>query len=140
MIADLERFCTQRVIKVIDLAMGEAGRLNHHYLGTEHLLLGLVTEDSGVGGVILRNFGLNLQVARTDVEKLVKPSLDLVSIGRLPETPRYKMAFVEATEYARSINHHYVGTEHLTVGLLRVPESVAFQVLNDRGITHEMVV
>src|SRR3974390_2007865 len=121
-----ERF-TDRARKVMALANQEAQRFNHEYVGTEHILLGLVKEGSGVGANVLKNLDVDLRKVRLEVEKLVKSGPDMVTMGRLPQTPRAKKVIEYAIEEARNLNHNYVGTEHLLLGLLREQEGVAAQ-------------
>jgi ATP-dependent Clp protease ATP-binding subunit ClpC len=111
------------------LANQEAQRFNHEYIGTEHILLGLVKEGSGVGANVLKNLGIDLHKVRMEVEKLVKAGPDMVTMGKLPQTPRAKKVIEYAIEEARNLNHNYVGTEHLLLGLLREPDGVAAQVM-----------
>jgi len=133
-----ERF-TDRARKVMALANQEAQRFNHEYIGTEHILLGLVKEGSGVGANVLKNLDVDLRKVRLEVEKLVKRGPDMVTMGKLPQTPRAKKVIEYAIEEARSLNHNYVGTEHLLLGLLREQEGVAAQVLMNLGLRLEDV-
>jgi ATP-dependent Clp protease ATP-binding subunit ClpC len=133
-----ERF-TDRARKVMALANQEAQRFNHEYIGTEHILLGLVKEGSGVGANVLRNLDVDLRKVRLEVEKLVKSGPDMVTMGKLPQTPLAKKVIEYAIEEARALNHNYVGTEHLLLGLLREHDGVAAQVLTNLGIKHEEV-
>ncbi len=128
-----ERF-TDRARKVMALANQEAQRFNHEYIGTEHILLGLVKEGSGVGANVLKNLEVDLRKVRLEVEKLVKSGPDMVTMGKLPQTPRAKKVIEYAIEEARNLNHNYVGTEHLLLGLLREHEGVAAQVLMNLGL------
>ncbi len=123
-----ERF-TDRARKVMALANQEAQRFNHEYIGTEHILLGLVKEGSGVGANVLKNLDVDLRKVRLEVEKLVKSGPETVTMGKLPQTPRAKKVIEYAIEEARNLNHNYVGTEHLLLGLLREQDGVAAQVL-----------
>ncbi len=116
------------------LANQEAQRFNHEYIGTEHILLGLVKEGSGVGANVLKNLDVDLRKVRLEVEKLVKSGPDMVTMGKLPQTPRAKKVVEYAIEEARNLNHNYVGTEHLLLGLLREHEGVAAQVLMNLGL------
>jgi ATP-dependent Clp protease ATP-binding subunit ClpC len=116
------------------LANQEAQRFNHEYIGTEHILLGLVKEGSGVGANVLKNLGVDLHKVRMEVEKLVKTGPDMVTMGKLPQTPRAKKVIEYAIEEARNLNHNYVGTEHLLLGLLREHDGVAAQVLMNLGL------
>ena len=133
-----ERF-TDRARKVMALANQEAQRFNHEYIGTEHVLLGLVKEGSGVGANVLKNLDVDLRKVRLEVEKLVKSGPDMVTMGKLPQTPRAKKVIEYAIEEARNLNHNYVGTEHLLLGLLREHEGVAAQVLMNLGLKLEEV-
>ena len=133
-----ERF-TDRARKVMALANQEAQRFNHDYIGTEHILLGLVKEGSGVGANVLKNLGVDLRKVRLEVEKLVKSGPEMVTMGKLPQTPRAKRVIEFAIEEARNLNHNYVGTEHLLLGLLREQDGVAAQVLMNLGLKLEDV-
>jgi len=133
-----ERF-TDRARKVMALANQEAQRFNHEYIGTEHILLGLVKEGSGVGANVLKNLDVDLRKVRLEVEKLVKSGPDMVTMGKLPQTPRAKKVIEYAIEEARNLNHNYVGTEHLLLGLLREHDGVAAQVLMNLGLRLEEV-
>lgn len=133
-----ERF-TDRARKVMALANQEAQRFNHEHIGTEHILLGLVKEGSGVGATVLKNLDVDIKKLRLEVEKYVKSGPDLVSMGKLPQTPRAKKVIEYAIEEARSLNHNYVGTEHILLGLLRETEGVAAQVLMGIGLKLEDV-
>ncbi|MHC4910229.1 MAG: ATP-dependent Clp protease ATP-binding subunit [Planctomycetota bacterium] len=130
---------TDRARKVMALANQEAQRFNHEYIGTEHILLGLVKEGSGVGANVLKNLGVDLRRVRLEVEKLVKSGPEMVTMGKLPQTPRAKKVIEYAIEEARSLNHNYVGTEHLLLGLLREHDGVAAQVLMNLGLKLEEV-
>src|SRR5712692_4422512 len=123
-----ERF-TDRARKVVQLANQEAQRLNHEYIGTEHILLGLIKEGSGVAANVLKNLDIDLQKVRKEIEKIVLSGPDTVKMGKLPQTPRAKKVVEHAIEEARNFNHNYVGTEHLLLGLVREGEGVAAQVL-----------
>ena len=130
---------TDRARKVMALANQEAQRFNHEYIGTEHILLGLVKEASGVGANVLKNLGIDLRKVRLEVEKLVKSGPEMVTMGKLPQTPRAKKVLEYAIEEARNLNHNYVGTEHLLLGLLREQDGVAAQVLVNLGLKLEDV-
>jgi len=120
---------TERARKVIILAKEEAKRFNHDYIGTEHILLGLIREGEGVAATVLEKMGVSLENIRLEVEKLVQPGPATQIIGDLPFTPRAKKALELAAEEARSLGHNYIGTEHLLLGLIREEEGVASQVL-----------
>ena len=128
-----ERF-TDRARKVMQLANQEAQRFNHEYIGTEHILLGLVKEGSGVAANVLKNLDVDLRKIRLEVEKLVQSGPEMVTIGKLPQTPRAKKVIEYSMEEARNLNHNYVGTEHILLGLLREQEGVAAQVLMNLGL------
>src|SRR5262249_16411154 len=135
-----ERF-TDRARKVMQLANQEAQRFNHEYIGTEHILLGLVKEGSGVAANVLKNLDIDLRKIRLEVEKIVQhgPGGEQVVMGRLPHTPRAKKVIEYSIEEARNLNHNYVGTEHLLLGLLREQEGVAAEVLMNVGLKVEDV-
>ena len=133
-----ERF-TDRARKVVQLANQESQRFNHEYIGTEHILLGLVKEGSGVGANVLGNLDVDLRTVRLEVEKLVQSGPENVSMGKLPQTPRAKKVIEYGMEESRNLNHNYVGTEHLLLGLLREMEGVAAQVLMKLGLKLEEV-
>src|SRR6516225_661959 len=125
-----ERF-TDRARKVMQLANQEAQRFNHEYIGTEHILLGLIKEGSGVAANVLKNLEVDLRKIRLEVEKLVQSGPDMVTMGKLPQTPRAKKVIEYALEEARNLKHNYVGTEHLLLGLLREQEGVAAEILDN---------
>src|SRR3989454_9591075 len=133
-----ERF-TDRARKVMQLANQEAQRFNHEYIGTEHILLGLVKEGSGVAANVLKNLDIDLRKIRLEIEKIVQSGPDMVTMGKLPQTPRAKKVIEYSIEEARNLNHNYVGTEHLLLGLLREQEGVAAQVLMNLGLKLEDV-
>ncbi len=133
-----ERF-TDRARKVMQLANQEAQRFNHEYIGTEHILLGLIKEGSGVAANVLKNLDVDLRKIRLEVEKLVQSGPDMVTMGKLPQTPRAKKVIEYSMEEARNLNHNYVGTEHILLGLLREQEGVAAQVLMNLGLKLEEV-
>jgi ATP-dependent Clp protease ATP-binding subunit ClpC len=125
---------TERARKVIILAKEEARRFNHDYIGTEHILLGLIREGEGVAAAVLQKLGLSLENIRIEVEKLVQPGPATQIIGDIPFTPRAKKALELAAEEARSLGHNYIGTEHLLLGLIREGEGIASQVLLNLGL------
>ncbi len=126
-----------RARKVMALANQEGQRFNHEYIGTEHILLGLVKEGSGVGANVLANQGIDLRRVRLEVEKLIKSGADMVTMGKLPQTPRAKKVIEYAINEARDLDHNYLGTEHLLLGLIREGEGIAAQVLLQLGVTFE---
>ncbi|RJP28149.1 MAG: ATP-dependent Clp protease ATP-binding subunit [Candidatus Omnitrophota bacterium] len=125
---------TERARKVIILAKEEARRFNHDYIGTEHILLGLIREGEGVAAAVLQKLGLSLENIRLEIEKLVQPGPTTQIIGDIPFTPRSKKALELAAEEARSLGHNYIGTEHILLGLIREGEGVASQVLLNLGV------
>jgi ATP-dependent Clp protease ATP-binding subunit ClpC len=133
-----DRF-TERARKVILLAKEEAKRFNHDYIGTEHILLGLIKEGEGVAAAVLQNLGLNLDMIRLEVEKLVQPGPSTVTSGDIPFTPKAKKVIELAMDEAKSLGHNYIGTEHLLLGLIRESEGVAAQVLLNLGLDLEKV-
>jgi len=130
---------TERVRKVIYLAREEAARLQHDYIGTEHLLLGVIREGEGIAATVLNNLGLDLDRIRQEVEKMVSPSGGTMTIGEIPFTPRAKRVLELAVEEARTLGHNYVGTEHLLLGLIREGEGVAAKVLLELGVDRKRV-
>jgi len=134
-----DRF-TDRARKVMQLARQEAQRFNHEYIGTEHILLGLVQEGSGVAANVLKQMDVDLKKIRSEVEKMVQTGTNLsMPMGQLPFTPRAKKVLELSLEEASNLGHNYIGTEHLLLGLLRENESVAAQVLLNIGLKLEDV-
>jgi len=133
-----DRF-TDRARKVMGLARQEAQRFNHDYIGTEHILLGLIQEGSGVAANVLKNMDIELKKIRGEIEKMVKTGPTMVTMGQLPFTPRAKKVLELALEEASNLGHNYLGTEHLLLGLLRESEGIAAQVLMNLGIKLEDV-
>ncbi|MDG1499403.1 MAG: ATP-dependent Clp protease ATP-binding subunit [Planctomycetota bacterium] len=133
-----DRF-TDRAKKVMNLARQEAQRFNHEYLGTEHVLLGLVQEGSGVAANVLKNMGVDLNRIRAEVEKLVKSGPSMVTMGQLPFTPRAKKVLELSMEEAQNLGHNYIGTEHLLLGLIKENEGIAAKVLTNLGVKLEDV-
>ncbi len=133
-----ERF-TDRARKMMAYANEEAQRWNHEYIGTEHMLIGLIKEGSGVGANVLKNLGVELPKVRTEVEKLVKKGSKSNQVAKLPQMPAAKRAIEYALEESRNLSHNYVGTEHMLLGLLRESDSVAGQVLTNLGLKIERV-
>ncbi len=130
---------TERVRKVIFLAREEAGRLQHDYIGTEHLLLGLLREGEGIAATVLNNLGLDLDAIRQAVESMVAQTGGTLTIGEIPFTPNAKRVLELAVDEARQLGHNYVGTEHLLLGLIREGEGVAAKVLIDLGVDRKKV-
>ena len=137
---DRDRFdkFTERARKVLRLAQEEAQRFNHNYIGTEHLLLGLVREGEGVAARVLNNFGVDLNNVRSSVESIIGRG-DRIVLGEIGLTPRAKKVIELSVDEARRLNHHYIGTEHLLLGLIREGEGIAAGVLQSLGLSLEKV-
>ncbi len=133
-----DRF-TDRARKVMGLARQEAQRFSHDYIGTEHILLGLVQEGSGVAASVLKNLDIDLKKIRQEVEKLVSTGTTMVTMGQLPFTPRAKKVLELSLEEASNLGHTYIGTEHLLLGLIRESEGIAAQVLKNLKVKVEDV-
>ena len=135
---DRDRFdkFTERARKVLGLAQEEAQRLQHNYIGTEHLLLGLVREGEGVAAKVLRNLGVDLNEARSAVEAIIGRG-NRVVVGEIGLTPRAKKVIELAVDEARRLNHHYIGTEHLLLGLVREGQGIAAGTLEKLGVELE---
>ena len=122
------------------LAKKEAKNLRHEYIGTEHILLGLLIEGTGVAGTVLSNFDLNKDVIRQEISNILQPGLEGPGIsGKLEHTPGAKKCIEHAIEEGRKLKHNYVGTEHILLGLLRGEEDVAHHVLDKFGLKIEDV-
>src|SRR5579875_3875298 len=129
---------TERARKVLSLAQEEARRFNHSYIGTEHLLLGLVREGDGVAAKVLSNMGVQLPKVRSAVEFIIGRG-DSMIVGEIGLTPRARKVIELAVDEARRLNHHYIGTEHLLLGLVREGEGIAAGVLESLGVNLERV-
>ena len=128
---------TPRAQQVLALARKEADRFNHNYVGTEHLLLGLIKLGQGVAVNVLQKMGLDLETVRMEVEKQVGTGPDQKMIGNIPYTPRVKKVLALAAKEAKALNHTYVGTEHILLGLLREGDGVAARVLKNLDVDIE---
>src|SRR5215510_10346265 len=128
---------TPRAQQVMALARKEAERFNHNYVETEHLLLGLIKLGQGVAVNVLQKMGLDLESVRMEVEKHVCPHPETKMVGNIPYTPRVKKVLALAGKEAKALNHSYVGTEHILLGLLREGEGVAARVLKSLEIDIE---
>jgi ATP-dependent Clp protease ATP-binding subunit ClpC len=133
----LERF-TQKARRVLTLAQENAERMHHNYIGTEHLLLGLVLEESGVAGRVLRGMGVNPRRVQDMVERMAGTQKQ-GSRSNVELTPRTKRIIELAVDEARRMGHHYIGTEHLLLGLIRQGESVALDILKQMGLDPEQI-
>jgi hypothetical protein len=127
-----ERF-TDRARKVMQLAKQEAQRFNHEYIGTEQILLALVKDGAGAAADVLTNLGIDPRKVRSEVERTIQRGPEIVVMGKLPQTPAARRAIEYAIEEAKNLNHSYVGTEHLLLGLMREEGGVASQVLWNLG-------
>ncbi|HKS16066.1 MAG TPA: ATP-dependent Clp protease ATP-binding subunit [Planctomycetota bacterium] len=129
-----EKF-TERARKVMGLARQEAQRLNSEFIGTEHILLGIIQEGGGVAAKVLKNLQVDLKRIRQEIEKLITPSTSpTVTLGQLPFSPRAKRVIELASEAASQLGHDVIGTEHLLLGLLKENEGIAAQVLTNLGL------
>src|SRR5437016_13128500 len=126
-----ERF-TDRARRVVVLAQEEARKFNHNYIGTEHILVGLIREDGGVAAKGLESLGISLDAARQQIEEIVGIGEQAPS-GHVPFTPRAKKVLELSLREALQLGHHYIGTEHILLGLIREGEGVAAQVLQKLG-------
>jgi ATP-dependent Clp protease ATP-binding subunit ClpC len=132
-----ERF-TERAKKVINpLAKEEARRLNHNFIGTEHLLLGLIREGGGVAVAVLESLGVDLESVRIEIENLTTPSSDTLTIGDPQFTPSAKKVLELAAEESQKLGHNYIGTEHLLLGIIQEGEGVAARALENLGVSYE---
>ncbi|HAV42899.1 TPA: ATP-dependent Clp protease ATP-binding subunit ClpC [bacterium] len=128
-----ERF-TERARRILGLAQKEAKRLSHDYIGSEHILLGVLNEGEGMACEILKGLGLNLETIRIEVEKQISKGSSVPTIGEAPYTPHAKRVLELAFDEARLLGHNYVGTEHLLLGLIREGEGIAWKVLSNLGL------
>jgi len=128
---------TPRAQQALALARREAARLHHNFVGTEHLLIGLIALGQGTAVTVLRKLGLDLETARIEVEKQVGTGPEQKMIGYIPYTPRVKRVLALATEEAKALNHTYVGTEHILLGILREGDGVAGRVLKNLDVDIE---
>ena len=133
-----DRF-TDRARRVMALARKEAQRFNHDFIGTEHVLLGLIQEGSGVAANVLKNLGVETEKIRREIEKNVQSGPSMVTMGQLPFTPRAKKVLELSLEEAQELGHNYIGTEHLLLGLIRENDGIAAQVLLDLNLKLEDV-
>lgn len=136
---DMWSLLTPRAQHVLALSRKEAERFHHHFVGTEHLLLGLIALGQGTAVNVLLKLGLNLEAVRDEVEKQVGTGPDKKALGHIPFTPRVKKVLDFAAEEARTLNHTYIGTEHILLGLLCDGEGVAARVLKHFEVDTEGV-
>jgi len=130
---------TDRVQRVIIIAQEEAKRLNHDYVGTEHILLGLIALGEGVASQVLQGLGVDLRKVRAEIEKIVGQGDNMMLLGEIPFTPRAKKVLEYAVEEAQQMGHSYIGTEHILMGLIREEEGVAARVLANLGLKLDTV-
>ena len=130
---------TDRAQRVILIAQEEAKRLNHDYVGTEHILLGLIALSEGVASQVFQNLGIDLRKVRAEIEKIVGTGDNMMLLGEIPFTPRAKKVLEYAVEEAQHMSHSYIGTEHILLGLIREEEGVAARVLENLGLKLETV-
>jgi excisionase family DNA binding protein len=137
---NLDRFdkFTERARNVLNLAHEEAIRLKHNYIGTEHLLLGLIKEREGIAGRVLSSLGVDLEQVRSRVEAITGKG-DRVTPSKGGLTPRAKKVIELAVDEARHMYHHYIGTEHLLLGMLREGEGIGVKILQGMGLTREQI-
>ena len=128
-----ERF-TDRARRVVVLAQDEARMLNHNYIGTEHILLGLIHEGDGVAAKALESLGISLQAVRAQVEEIIGRGPEPPPAGHIPFTPRAKKVLELSLREALQLGHTYIGTEHILLGLIREGDGVAAQVLVGLGV------
>jgi WD40 repeat protein/serine/threonine protein kinase len=131
-----ERF-TDQARKTMAIANQEAFQLCHKYIDTEHILLSLLREDSDIAAIILRDLGVDITKVRIEVKKLVKPDTEIFPMGKLPQTPLAKKVIEYSIEEARLLKHRYIDTGHILLGLLRVTQGLAVQVLTNLGVKSE---
>src|ERR1700755_2533491 len=132
-----QRF-TDRARRVVVVAQEEARILNHNYIGTEHILLGLIHEGSGVAAKALESLGISLEAVREQVKEIIGRGQSAPS-GHIPFTPRAKKVLELSLREADGLGHNYIGTEHILLGLVREGEGVVMQVLERRGVTAERI-
>src|SRR3989338_3978224 len=130
---------TDRAQRVILIAQEEAKRLNHDYVGTEHILLGLIALSEGVASQVFQNLGMDLRRVRAEIEKIGGTGDNMMLLGEIPFTPRAKKVLEYAVEEAQHMSHSYIGTEHILLGLIREEEGVAARVLENLGLNLETV-
>jgi len=132
-----ERF-SDRARRVVVLAQEEARTLNHNYIGTEHILLGLIHEGEGVAAKALEALGISLEAVRSQVEEIIGQG-QAAPTGHIPFTPRAKKVLELSLREALQLGHNYIGTEHMLLGLIRTDDSRAARVLTDLGATFDRV-
>jgi ATP-dependent Clp protease ATP-binding subunit ClpC len=131
-----ERF-TERARQVVVLAQDEARALKHNYIGTEHILLGLLREEEGLAARVLESLDITVEEVRAQVARIVGQG-DEVTTGQIPFTPRAKKVLELSLREALNLGHRYIGTEHILLGMLREKEGVAAQLLHRRGVDYKL--
>ena len=129
-----ERF-TERARRVIILAREEAGRFRHDFVGTEHVLLGLIRDGEGIATAVLQRLGLRLETVKAEVERALAGFPKTLTFGEVPFTPQAKRVLELSIEEARQLGHNYIGTEHLLLGLVREGQGIGAGVLESLGAT-----
>jgi ATP-dependent Clp protease ATP-binding subunit ClpC len=132
-----ERF-TERARQVVVLAQDEAGALKHNYIGTEHLLLGLIREEQGLASRVLEELHVDLDSARADVRRVVGEG-DAVTSGQIPFTPRAKKVLELSLREGLALGHNYIGTEHILLGLVRENDGVGARILHEHGLDADTI-
>lgn len=133
-----ERF-TDRSRKALQIANQEAQRCAVRYIGTEHLLIGIIKEGSGIAAAVLKNINIDIHAVRLEVEKHISYSTNAAVLGRLPHTSSLQKSLMSAMAEAASLNHNYIGTEHLLLGLLTDHDGITGAILSSFGITPQIV-
>jgi ATP-dependent Clp protease ATP-binding subunit ClpC len=133
-----ERF-TERAKQVVVLAQDEARALKHNYIGTEHILLGLLREEEGLAARVLESLDVTVEEARAQVARIIGPGDEPIVSGQIPFTPRAKKVLELSLREALSLKHNYIGTEHILLGLVRENEGVAARILLDFGADAEKI-
>ena len=133
-----ERF-TNHAKKLMSCARQEAQKFNHEYIGTEHILLGLVQEGSGIAANVLKKMDIDLEEIRHEVEKIVKTGPSMITRGQIPFTPRAKTVLELSMEEASALGHNHLGTEHVLLGLIKEKYGIAAQVLTKLNVEVDVV-
>ncbi len=128
-----ERF-TERARRVIILAREEAGRFRHDFVGTEHVLLGLIRDGEGIATAVLQRLGLRLETVKAEVERALAGFPKTLTFGEVPFTPQAKRVLELSIEEARQLGHNYIGTEHLLLALVAEQDGIGGRVLRERGV------
>ena len=127
---------TERARRVIILAREEAERYQHEYLGTEHILLGVIKDGGGIAVLVLQRLGVDIRQLKPEIERNLPLSSNTLVIGDIPFTSRAKKVLEYAVEEARAMGHSYIGTEHLLIGLIKEKDGVAYRILSSFGLQY----